>query len=257
MKVEEKTAEDDAKMPMAASISFNKLGLATYNDTLPPLDERAPSNFDSHGTIRNYSNLNEYASQMQSRCRSERFHNENDVLIAQMKYLTVSEANDLQIEDLNKMVKIIVFAPNESVKSAILKKHKHYHDELMRSELQKQETDEFIEKFRRANARKEKKLQAQKEKESLEKKVLQQNTSVKTTQIDGKKYHIEQDGSITLISQPNVERMPNEFVNEVEHQTKKAVEVEQSEMLARLALQLQASRMSKAVTKELEEMIVE
>ena len=155
------------------------------------------------------------------------------------------------------MVKIIVFAPNESVKSAILKKHKHYHDELMRSDLQKQETDEFIEKFRRANARKEKKLQAQKEKESLEKKVLQQNTSVKTTQIDGKKYHIEQDGSITLISQPNVERMPNEFVNEVEHQTKKAVEVEQSEMLARLALQLQASRMSKAVTKELEEMVVE
>lgn len=44
METEEKTptsSSDVAKMAMAASISFNKLGLATYDEALPPLEERA------------------------------------------------------------------------------------------------------------------------------------------------------------------------------------------------------------------------
>lgn len=46
-----------------------------------------------------------------------------------MKFLTVSQVEELQIEDLNRMMKLVVFAPNESVKSAISKRHKRITDE--------------------------------------------------------------------------------------------------------------------------------
>ena len=63
--------------------------------------------------------------------------------------MSLSDVSEYSIDELNKMVQLQIYAPNETIKSAIVRKHKEWHDEQLKSRLFIQETDDFIDKYRK------------------------------------------------------------------------------------------------------------
>ena len=49
--------------------------------------------------------------------------------------MSLSDVSEYSIDELNKMVQLQIYAPNETIKSAIVRKHKEWHDEQLKSRL--------------------------------------------------------------------------------------------------------------------------
>lgn len=135
----------------------------------------------------------------------ERRKQEQAALTEELQKMELEDVNDdIPLTKLIKLLKLPIII-DEEVRKALTKIRDEKLDKIEKEKQNEKDLDHFIEKYRKNAQRIEKNFESLQKADEEKKIEIAQNRKV--LQIDNKPYHIELDGTLTIIEGVNVEKL--------------------------------------------------